>query len=247
MSVLVILMGIILPSLNMVKKYARKVKQKSQFHGIEIALEFYNAEQESYPPSDNPPVTLDYCGAMKLAEAMVGKDFAGFNPESDFSPGDAYYNGINLPNRTRYLKLEGANVKKIGVIYGPGSFDPCEVVLCDVYSHIVPALGERSGMPILYYRANTSNTKHDFQDPGGSIYNYLDNHEFVKLDSWYQTSLVHPLFNDPDGEDNVAGGGDDEQEGEKLYIKTKNEKAPIINSNFNNNDKLRTTKASKRC
>ena len=64
-------------------------------------------------------------------------------------------------------------------------FDPCEVVLCDVYAHRT-ASGKRKGMPILYYRANTSNTSHspDTMPLSENIYNYRDNEELINLNTY---------------------------------------------------------------
>jgi hypothetical protein len=47
--------------------------------------------------------------------------------------------------------------------------------------------GKKTGMPILYYKADTSNYKHDpnelgdAPDSGGNIYNFYDNHPLVSL------------------------------------------------------------------
>ena len=68
MSIIIILIGLLVPGLNMAKRYARKVRQKAQFHSIEVAMDLFSAEHDGYPPSDN--ADDDYCGAMKLCEAM---------------------------------------------------------------------------------------------------------------------------------------------------------------------------------
>ncbi len=87
MSIVIILIGLLVPALTVVKKYGRKVKQRAQFHAIDVAMELFNNEFEGYPDSgnmdlDNPAVA--YCGAMKLCEAMMGQDLLGFHPDSDF-------------------------------------------------------------------------------------------------------------------------------------------------------------------
>jgi len=190
MSVIILLIGLLVPGLIQIRRFAKKVRQKAQFHSIGIALDLFNAERDGYPPSEalggagNP-----YCGAMKLAEAMVGKDMCGFNPDSDFTAGlgtpPLYHVPATLSGRKQYLKLEGANVETIGNLYNTPPFDPCEVVLCDVYAHRA-ASGERLGMPILYYRANTSNTEHNNPDPSKNIYNYRDNEELIALKTYEQ-------------------------------------------------------------
>jgi len=188
MSIIILLIGLLVKGLNLIRRYAKVVKQKAQFHSIGIALDLFNAERDGYPPSEafaGAGASYNYCGAMKLADAMVGKDMCGFNPDSDFTAGNPapplYHDPATLSGRKQYLKLEGANVETIGSLYKPpGPFDPCEVVLCDVYAHRA-ASGERLGMPILYYRANTSNTLHSPTTTplSDNIYNYEDNKELT--------------------------------------------------------------------
>ncbi len=75
MSIIIILIGLLVPSLNMARRFARKLTQKNQLRTIGIAIEFFNNEWDGYPSStalggEGQP----YCGAMKLCEAMVGQD-----------------------------------------------------------------------------------------------------------------------------------------------------------------------------
>ncbi|MBA7551883.1 hypothetical protein ES705_44434 [subsurface metagenome] len=51
MSIIVILIGLLVPALNKVKQYAYDVKQKAQFHSIEAAIELFNSEFDDYPDS----------------------------------------------------------------------------------------------------------------------------------------------------------------------------------------------------
>jgi len=141
MSIIVILISLLVPALTMVRKYAWQVKQKAQFHAIEVALDIYAAEQEGYPDSD----ALDeedepYCGAMKLCEAMVGQDLLGLHPDSHFrsdlktksAATDPLYedkvnyasfeaDAENLGSRKGpYLQLENANAHRLKNLYGEG-------------------------------------------------------------------------------------------------------------------------------
>jgi len=228
MSIIIILMGLLAPAMNRVRRFARKVSQKNQFHSIDVAMELFRAEFDGYPNSgaldgSTPAGGVPYCGAMKLAEAMVGQDLLGFHPNSRFradgtdGAGNVLYPFpgppllINLQARKEYyLQLENANAYKLNDIYpniATSPFNGNRFVLCDVYTPVMNRnTGKKVGMPILYYRANTSNTRHDSADlpvPGndkGQIYNYLDNNQLVELGKPWNpppTGSNHTLFSDP--------------------------------------------------
>ena len=146
MSIIMILMGILLPAFNRAKRYARKVRQTAQFKSIDVGLELYRNEFESYPPSDGEDAGgyNNYPGAMKLAEAMMGQDLLGFHPSSLFNKEgkdasgtiDLYFR-LNPPPspptqpylenmRTRkgpFLQLESANPYSLSELYGVGLFE----------------------------------------------------------------------------------------------------------------------------
>jgi type II secretory pathway pseudopilin PulG len=202
MSIIVILIGLLVPSLNMARRYAKKLMQRNQLRTIGIAIEFFNSEWDGYPPSSS----LDgngqpYCGAMKLCEAMLGQDLLGFHPDSIFNRDGTDNTGRQLyetatqgSRKDLYLTLESADVYRMEDIYGTDNvspFLPLSYVLCDVYAREVRT-GEKIGMPILYYKANASNKLHYYdtddnvveptpRDNNGNIYNYWDNQELVAL------------------------------------------------------------------
>ncbi len=202
MSIIVVLLSLLVPGLNQVRRYARDVKQKNQFHAIEVGLDLYNAEWGEYPDSE-PNYTEKYeCGANRLADAMVGVDFMGYDPTEEYDDAD-------LSNRRMYLPIENANAYELDNIYttlgvgDPTNLDANDLVLCDVYKRVKnrDKNGPRKiGVPILYYKANTSNTAHnttDYPDPcDDNIYDYLDNEKLVDLDI-PQTTDEHPLEDDP--------------------------------------------------
>ena len=210
MAIIVTLISLLVPALNRVKRYAKRVKQKAQFYSISVSMDLFNAEWDGYPDSDavdedgNP-----YCGAMKLCEAMVGMDFKGLHPASRFCIGDKdtlyppkdmpdpVTYAQNLKSRKAYLQLENANANKIKHIY---SVVGEEVVLCDVYGRvrlvdpIDPNIGGKTGMPILYYKADTAKTKHEYTPGNNSvnIYNCEDNQLLIDLGMPW-SAFVHPM------------------------------------------------------
>jgi type II secretory pathway pseudopilin PulG len=200
MSIIVILIGLLVPALNKVKQYAYEVKQKAQFHSIDAAIELFNSQFDDYPPSGAvDPDNVQYCGAMKLCEAMMGRDLMGFHPDSTFRASGLSSTGVDLyppqnsplyqnslsARKGPYLPLENANAYQLVDLYeSVGNFSPDNFVLCDVFRRVMHRkTGQRVGMPILYYKANTANTLHDIDNPGNqqNIYDYTDNNELVRL------------------------------------------------------------------
>jgi len=240
MSIIIILIGLLVPSLNMVKKYARTVKQRKQFYSIDVAMELFNNEWDGYPDSEYETTPDGYCGAMKLCEAMMGQDLLGFHPDSHFRsdgtingtpatqlyglpPADPRY-ADNLKSRKGpYLQLENASAHKLMDLYGTGNtgpFNEQSFVLCDVYNRVKNrSTGKRVGMPILYYKANTSGMVHNPNIPAHpqNIYDYEDNDELVELGAPWDPTITHPLHRVP-GEPT---------EGRRFYEITKDERITI--------------------
>jgi len=248
MSIIMILLGLLLPAFNKVKRYAKKLSQNAQFHGIEAGLEMFKNDFEVYPDSDRYDLNLqEYCGAMKLTEAMMGQDLLGFHPDSllncdDKQPDNPNWtNGLypdpfdpeNIPEdlknlRARkgpYVTVENARAHKLTQMYlntKEFSCDGPKYMLCDVYARITNlALDEggdkKIGMPILYYKADVSKILHDWTEFQKSIYNFEDNHKLVELGVPWDPAIVHPLFQDPPG-----------GQGELFYTITRNKDIEVI-------------------
>jgi len=209
MSIIVVLISVLVPALSKVRRYAKKVKQLAQFNSMQSAIELFSNENDGYPPSG----ALDganqaYCGAMKLCEAMMGRDLLGFHPDSAFRADGMDYAGVRnlyplIPNTNNLkarmgtlLQFENANAYRLVDIYGAGQTTPFPenaFVLCDVYTNEVRT-GMKLGMPILYYKAETSNNRHDPNsmptplDSKGNIYNYTDNHALIGLGKPWEES-----------------------------------------------------------
>jgi prepilin-type N-terminal cleavage/methylation domain-containing protein len=220
MSIIVILIGVLVPALNNVRRYAKKVKQMAQFNSIQTSIELFSNENDGYPSSGALDGTNQpYCGAMKLCEAMMGRDMLGFHPDSVFRADGLDSTGTravypvppsvnNLSARLGpLLQDDNANAYRLLDIYGSGNTTPFQeniFVLCDVYTRTMRT-GQKTGMPILYYKADTSNFLHDPNiatesiNSNGNIYNYYDNQLLVSLGKpWEQTgstSQPHSLYN----------------------------------------------------
>lgn len=192
-AIITILIALFVPALNKVGEVAGRVRQKAQFSNIEIALEAYNNDYGDYPIS-GIGIPL-YTGTQVLGEAIVGLDGLGFHPDSIFSRNrvdgagnEIYYPGIgslsqdeqdaNLQRRTGpYLENDAANAVRLGDIYEvpPISSAGAEtMVLADMFTKKMNT-GIKTGMPILYYSANTAKSRHDPTDMANNIYKYSDN------------------------------------------------------------------------
>ncbi|RKY12703.1 MAG: hypothetical protein DRP65_00305 [Planctomycetota bacterium] len=277
MGIITILIGLLVPALNLVKDYSKELEQKAQFHSIDAAIGMFSAEDRygRYPESNdnadpygnavgnfNPhnDDPTPYCGANKLAEALVGLDLLGYHPNSDFRADGGFqhpdefgvlmeavhgayhanttYTVAEAGNNPLYaetadenvkarwgplVELENANAYRMADVYdpsevieGPGfgpttGFRPTSYVLCDVFARKRRA-GNKTGMPILYYRARTQFTEQDSDDDNGNfidndIYFYPDNFNLLALGSAESPDVRHPLAN------NLPGGGDNPTDG----------------------------------
>jgi len=189
------------------------VKQMAQFNTLHAAIELYANEFEGYPPSDANDLTgVPYCGAMRLTEAMKGQDLLGFHSLSVYRADGMDVNGRaplycrdsrepdpdNLKlRRGPYLRAESTDAFRLADIYGKdntGPFPGDTFVLCDVFECQRPS-GKKTGMPILYYRANPSGTAHDGDNPDNpeNIYRYMDNQVLIALGVPGEPNQVHPL------------------------------------------------------
>ena len=163
LGIISILVGLLVPSLTAVRKKAREVKQKAQFATIELALAAFKNDGGDYPPSNwtPAPFTGDYCGAQKLAEALLGWDLMGFHPKSawradglDALDGPWTYdpaqtrdiNGDGIPDTfderkgpyldlgtTNAFRLGNVSISKPGLFVDTSPLAPDTFVLCDVF------------------------------------------------------------------------------------------------------------------
>ena len=51
MGIIALLLGLLVPALNLVKDYSKEIQQSAQFHSIDVGLEMFKAEYERYPQS----------------------------------------------------------------------------------------------------------------------------------------------------------------------------------------------------
>ncbi len=248
MSIIVILMSLLVPSLAMVKRYARDVRQRAQFHSIDAALELFHHEQDGYPDSSALGEDgQDYCGAMKLCEALVGQDLMGFHPDSHFrsdledgqnhvlydrDPMSAADDPLpeNLAARKGpYLPPDRANAYRMWHLYGRGNTGPAFggnseelFVLCDEYARVVnKETGRKVGMPILYYKADPAGNLHDPNvSPSGGL--PLGTRNFYDYRDNHELLRLGKPWDPASTEEHPLFQAAGEREGERFYRVTKN-------------------------
>jgi prepilin-type N-terminal cleavage/methylation domain-containing protein len=223
LAIITMLVGLLVPSLNMVRRIAKETKQKAQLASVEGALTTFRNDYGDYPPSDAWDYVLDeplpYCGAQKLAEALLGWDLMGFHPRSTWTadgggppvydpPKTRDVDGDGIADtlyerRGRYLELEAANAFRLG---GPeglftnlGPLEPATFVLCDVFGGVkrirMGGKTYKAGSPILYYRAKTSSRALDGATAASErIYDHHDNLDIIGAADWADDNILnHPL------------------------------------------------------
>jgi type II secretory pathway pseudopilin PulG len=226
LAVITMLVGLLVPSLQMVRQVSRETKQKAQFAAIEAALTTYRNDWGDYPVSfQHDPGGGQWCGAQKLALGLLGWDLMGFHPQTDWGlNGDprAVYGYPEAPTpanlserRGRYLELSTVSAFRVnkdvdgfGGLYDPAMLALARLaidsfVLCDVFTDRKVTLENgktlRAGAPILYYKADTSSKFLDWTAPKLSIYRKPDN-EAVIAAKILADERDHPLGGsaDPD-------------------------------------------------
>ena len=255
MSIIIIIIGVLLPALSMINWYAKYTTQRNQFRNIDTGLQSFEIDFGEYPDSSAiDTAAASYCGAMKLAEAMAGQDGLGFNPSSRLTADDGagpaelyppftnqpwYYE--NLRKRKEYMEAKDVQLGSLTDLYAnPGVFatNPTGVaLLCDVYkrNEIKNSKGTKLGMPILYYKADSSKLLHDVADPTNpdNIYNYLDNQDLLALGVRWNPTVIHQLYQANSGPPLYAPTSD--PPGKVFYERTQDKSALPIERPYNKN------------
>jgi prepilin-type N-terminal cleavage/methylation domain-containing protein len=222
LGIVALLAGLLVPALNVVRNTARDAKQRAQFSTIELGLSAFKNDYGDYPPSSltSEGSAGDYCGAQKLAEALVGWDLLGFHPNSawrsdglDETGGAWSYDpaetrdadGDGTPDtlderKGPYLELATSDAYKLGnSTLGYGLFAdtdtlaPNTVILCDVFGAISVKLS--TGKTVKAGAPILYCRANTSEKTIGEIYNVLDNQAIVLLKQ-QADGIEHPLSRD---------------------------------------------------
>jgi len=209
LAIITMLIGLLVPAMATVRRFAKETKQKAQLTTIGLALTAFRDDYGDYPPSNeySDSSMITYCGAQKLAEALLGRDLLGFHPDSTWGgTGNdltLFYNPATLHERRgRYLELGTANAFWVGdtgtgghdglfldLSFSGNQLNPDTFVICDVFGtrkinlqiNLPKPKIVKAGTPILYYRANTSSRNMEADDVHKRIYSAHDNLHLIKL------------------------------------------------------------------
>lgn len=228
MAIIAILMGLLVPALNQVRKLAKDVSQKAQFHSIDVALENYYGDNHAYPDSGiSETSNIFTVGSQKLAEALVGRDLLGLDPrstwdaEEDEDEDDIYANetyGSSAQEVTESLtRRQGPylNVDKVSA-FGVGQLykDPGTVVYPGAWTNSGAAISGGKPAPVLtdIYLAQKITLENSSTTMAGSPILYYKADTFSK--SFPDDSNNNMLYDDAN---DCIYNGEDNEELIKLY------------------------------
>jgi prepilin-type N-terminal cleavage/methylation domain-containing protein len=237
LAIIAIMVGILIPAVTYVRNSARVAKQKVQFAAIAMALDSFKGDYGDYPPSHGCSDSVcdpdyDYCGAQTLAEALVGWDLLGFNPNSawrsdgmDLSGANPVYSttDANLAARVGpYLELGTTSAFTVGQLFpnitqGQTHLNLNRYVLCDSFEAKSVTITQsggtpktvKAGRPILYYKANVTSKVFgppSQADPSTWIYNYMDNINLIGLQVYSEQLKNSSYISDPLYYNSYGGG-----------------------------------------
>ncbi len=208
-AIIASLIAIMAVSLGQVKRVATNLKQKGEFHGLEVSIELFQNAFKYYPDSVKINGGSDYtCGGQRLAETMEGRDERGFHPKSRWHPDletaagltlyDISVNDTTKERKPVYFELKHSGMYTLDELWGVGNTGTLHgdaPILTDVFVRnraADPAVTEKVGSPVLYFKAHPTkrfrvNSSNQVVNPAIQseyqqwIYNFDDNIDILSL------------------------------------------------------------------
>lgn len=237
-SIIAILVAVFSVGARKIRVISFGLQQKSAFHAMTVGLELFSSDFDGYPDSHlRQAGGYSVTGAQHLAEALLGRDQRGFEPRTGWFPlADIMFNATapadlyrdtdaSLARRkSPYCEIKYGQIAEVRQLWesrAPSSIYAPELtvstwqrspVITDVFRQNNAFMGERVGMPILYFKADSTKrfrvdaTRQTVDNPDADeyrqwAYNFEDNLPVLQL-PWLrelnQPGLsVH--YQDPDG------------------------------------------------
>lgn len=238
MAIITLLIGILTPALGAARDRAKATAVRAQLNAMEVGLEAFSGDEDRFPASNaylyardiNNPVAggagtgtaVDWevvaganilQGAHLLVDALVGRDFLGYDPKAPGAGAPTTYNRWAPDNDRRkpYIPADGVDVTSFnqkpedgfGTVPDPsiGGNSPQPTIdnlLCRVFR-------DKFGWPILYYRANpTANQNTPIISAsdatpmptafyGNGVYDGVDNEVFTNYDTASPANAAHRI------------------------------------------------------
>lgn len=202
-AIIAILVGLLVPSMNMARNFANEAKQRVQIATLDQAILLFRNENGDYPPAppkdpmSGMPEVMGYTSSQILAEAMFGLDLLGCYQGTTWQGDILEYTsapGNNLQTRfPRYLDMDTFDVVNVADYYY--DFDissllvPESYVICDVFGHRKMDIGTQQqtvGLPVLYFKADPSKYEFSLGEMINSVYNLLDNFNLIQAQMMYE-------------------------------------------------------------
>lgn len=192
-AIITLLIGILTPALGRARDQAKNAAIRAQLHSMGTGLEMFQGEEGKYAPSNagmygsgdlasrqvwevqGPTEPLQ--GANLLVDALVGRDFNGYDPKPcSTTAGGQQYNRWDDTNQRRSKYVDPAGIEssrstkpvEFGFGSGPNPVpaddqftpitpdgNPTTSVSAPLYS---PVFLDKFGFPILYYCSNPNAT-----------------------------------------------------------------------------------------
>lgn len=190
MAIITLLIGILTPALGAARDRARSTAIRAQLSAMEVGLVSFDGEEDKFPPSNaalyasninapdtSPGAMADWevgtaaaplQGAHLLVDALVGRDFLGYDPKPTVA-GAGGYDRWHTDNDRRkpYIPVDGVDITSdndppedgfgtvpntLGIPQPQITGNGAEPLLCRVFR-------DKFGWPILYYRVSPTATQ----------------------------------------------------------------------------------------
>lgn len=219
MAIITLLIGILTPALGSARDRARATAVRAQLNAMEVGLEAFNGDDDRFPPSNSnlyasdvnnptnsPGSTEDWevtgaggtpflQGAHLLVDALVGRDFLGYDPKAPGAGAPSNYNRWAATNDRRkpYIPPDGVDVTSLNEP-PEDAFGRTPSTLGNpiptIDNLVVRVFRDKFGWPILYYRARPTSTQSTpiiqttaaGTNFGDGVYDGVDNEVFTSYD-----------------------------------------------------------------
>ena len=179
-AIISMLIAILSVGTRKVKVISKGLQQKSVFHAMKVGLELFSSDFDGHPSSQmREQFNVQVTGAQHLTEALLGRDWRGFEPRTGWFPMDDTSFGSNVPTdlyadttaslarrKGPYCEIKYGEVLMVSEvwsdkgpsrIYGGNNAKPVErsPIIMDVFNRN-DTLAGRTGMPILYFKGDST-------------------------------------------------------------------------------------------